>query len=187
MKIQGTLGGVAIQLNKNDAPEDVKNQLEAQEKVLKGTIFIDIDSEISWEVIKAAVEGIKAAGGVLSTVRIPQKAKNQGGTKIIAKTVRSGGFIESTASVVVLADVNAGAEIIAADDIIVLGTLRGVAHAGFHGNDKAVIWAREIRSPQLRIANVLAQSNTRTKEDEENKPAEVAHLLNGQIVVRPWR
>jgi septum site-determining protein MinC len=107
----------------------------------------------------------------------------RGETVIIGRTVRSGGHVESSGSVVVLGDVNAGAEIMANDDIIVLGTLRGVAHAGVGGNEKAVVWAQRILAPQLRIGNALAQAG-----ESEGRTAgpEVAHLRDGQIVLRPW-
>jgi septum site-determining protein MinC len=84
---------------------------------------------------------------------------------------------------VILGDVNAGAEILAADDIIVIGTLRGLAHAGANGNDKAVVWAQRIRSPQLRIGHAVAQADGGGAAEGP----EVAHLVDGQIVVRPWQ
>ncbi len=187
MKIQGTRSGITIRLNKGDKPEGVRDQLEAQEKALKGCIIAEIENEVSWDVLSLVADMVSEAGGQLNTVNAPLEAKRQGETKIIAKTVRSGGRVESSASVIILADVNAGAEIIAEDDIIVIGILRGIAHAGVSGNEKAVIWAQQILSPQLRIANLFAQSEDRVKENLENKHAEVAHIVNEQIVVRPWR
>src|SRR5690606_17962623 len=93
----------------------------------------------------------------LTDVRPPvNKLQSRGETVIVARTVRSGGRIESTGSVVVLGDVNAGAEVLANDDIIVIGSLRGLAHAGAGGNEKAVIWAERILSPQLRIGGAVA-------------------------------
>ena len=64
-----------------------------------------------------------------------------------------------------------------------LGTLRGVAHAGAAGNEKAVIWAERILSPQLRIGGALAQS---AGDETGVKGPEVAHLRDGAIVIRPW-
>ena len=63
-------------------------------------------------------------------------------------------------SVVVLGDVNAGAEIIAEDNIVILGNLRGLAHAGAKGNKKAVIAANMIDCPQIRIANIIKEKET---------------------------
>lgn len=71
--------------------------------------------------------------------------------------LRSGQRIECEGSIVVLGDVNSGAEVIAGDNIVVLGVLRGLAHAGAKGNKKAIIASHRIESPQLRIANVLKE------------------------------
>ena len=70
------------------------------------------------------------------------------------------------------------------DLIIVVGVLRGLAHAGAGGNEKAVIWAERILSPQLRIGGALAQAGG----DDAAAVAgpEVAHLKGGAIVIRPW-
>jgi septum site-determining protein MinC len=65
----------------------------------------------------------------------------EGRTKFLRKTVRSGQSINYSGNVVILGDVNPGAEIFAAGNIIVLGSLKGHAYAGFGGNDKAIIAA----------------------------------------------
>ena len=75
---------------------------------------------------------------------------------IVRVTCRSGTRIESEADCIVLGDVNPGAEIVAAGDIIVFGRLRGVAHAGARGDRAARIWAMSIEPNQLRIADRVA-------------------------------
>ena len=60
-------------------------------------------------------------------------------TKFVQNSMRSGQKEEYAGSIVICGDVNAGAEIIAGGNIIVLGTLRGLAHAGAKGNKKAII------------------------------------------------
>ena len=62
-------------------------------------------------------------------------------TKFHRGSLRSGQRIEEDGSIVILGDVNSGAEVIASDNIIVLGTLRGLAHAGAKGNRQAIIGA----------------------------------------------
>ena len=52
---------------------------------------------------------------------------------------------------------NDGAEVIAGENIIVLGILRGLAHAGAKGNKEAIIAASSIEAPQLRIANIIKE------------------------------
>lgn len=93
-------------------------------------------------------------------------------TKFHRGAVRSGQRIEYEGSIVVLGDVNGGAEIIAGDNVIVVGVLRGLAHAGASGNKKAIIAAASIDCKQIRIADII-------KEMEEEKDEE------GNIIVTP--
>lgn len=74
-------------------------------------------------------------------------------TKYIDKSLRSGIKEEYIGSIVVMGDLNYGAEVIAGGNIIVLGVLRGIAHAGANGNIKAVIAANSTSKTQVRIAD----------------------------------
>ena len=78
-------------------------------------------------------------------------------TKFIRGSLRSGQKEEFTGSIVILGDLNYGAEVIAGENIIVTGTLRGLAHAGANGNKKAIISANSIDCIQVRIANVVKE------------------------------
>lgn len=78
-------------------------------------------------------------------------------TKFHRGAVRSGQKIEYEGSLVILGDVNDGAEIIAGDNIVILGALRGLAHAGAKGNKNAIIAATSIEAPQLRIADTVRE------------------------------
>jgi septum site-determining protein MinC len=78
-------------------------------------------------------------------------------TKFHRGSVRSGQKVEFEGSLVILGDVNDGAEVIAGENIIVLGDLRGLAHAGAKGNKEAIIAASSIEAPQLRISNIIKE------------------------------
>ena len=67
-------------------------------------------------------------------------------TKFFKSSLRSGQKIEFEGSIVILGDVNYGAEVVAEDNIVVLGVLRGMAHAGAKGNVDAIIAAHRIDS-----------------------------------------
>lgn len=86
-------------------------------------------------------------------------------TKFFRGSVRSGQRIEYEGSIVILGDVNDGAEIIAADNVIVVGVLRGLAHAGAKGNKKGIIAAASIESKQIRIADIIKEIED--ERDEE--------------------
>lgn len=87
-------------------------------------------------------------------------------TKFHKGSLRSGQRIEYEGSIVVLGDINGGAEVIAGENIVVLGILRGLAHAGAKGNKKAMIAAAQIETPQIRIANIVKEIE---KEDQEDR------------------
>lgn len=107
-------------------------------------------------------------------------------TVLWRRTLRSGQQIAFDGNVVVLGDVNPGAEVIAGGDIIVMGALRGLAHAGAKGRSDAVVVALDLQPTQLRIGHRLG----RPPEGEGTLPGrrptprlEVARLDAGQIVV----
>ncbi|MCC3144227.1 septum site-determining protein MinC [Halanaerobium sp. Z-7514] len=77
---------------------------------------------------------------------------------IINRTLRSGQMVKNQANVVIVGDVNPGAEVIAGGDIIVFGRLRGVVHAGAGGNEAAQVAALRLDPTQLRIASFIARS-----------------------------
>lgn len=78
-------------------------------------------------------------------------------TKFIRGNLRSGQREEYSGSIAILGDVNYGAEVIAGENIIVTGKIRGLAHAGANGNKKAIISANSIEPTQVRISNILKE------------------------------
>ena len=126
-------------------------------------------------------------GNLLTAVPQPESvvpaAPMQGGL-VLKETLRSGRSINHEGHVVILGDVNTGAEIVAGGDVIVWGRLRGLVHAGAFGDDTAVICALELNPTQLRIADQIAIS-----PDEKRGrtiPEQVA-IRNGQIVAEMWQ
>lgn len=78
-------------------------------------------------------------------------------TKFHKGSLRSGQRLEFEGSLVIIGDVNAGAEVVASENIVILGTLRGLAHAGAKGNKDAIIEASDIESLQIRIADIVKE------------------------------
>jgi septum site-determining protein MinC len=104
----------------------------------------------------------------------------------IRRTVRSGQVIKHHTDVVVLGDINAGAQIIAGGSVIVWGTVRGRIDAGQNSDGEgAVICALSLKPTQLGIHNVVAMGNSETLDDPEAGP-EMASLQNGTIVLDSW-
>lgn len=103
---------------------------------------------------------------------------------LVRRTLRSGRTVHSEGHVVVLGDVNPGAQVIAAGDIIVWGKLRGTAHAGADGDESAIVCALEMSPSQLRIAGYIATSPAGKRRRVE---PEVALIRDNQIVVAARR
>lgn len=99
------------------------------------------------------------------------------------RTLRSGQAIRYAGHVTLIGDVNPGAEIVAGGDIVVWGKLRGIAHAGAAGNDKAIICALELAPSQIRIGSHIARSPERGRPP---KVPEIATVQEGRIVVESW-
>lgn len=78
-------------------------------------------------------------------------------TKFIKGNLRSGQREEFSGSIAILGDLNYGAEVIAGENIIVTGKIRGLAHAGANGNKKAIIAANAIEATQVRISNIVRE------------------------------
>jgi len=98
-------------------------------------------------------------------------------TKYIQYSLRSGQSEEYSGSLVIIGDVNAGAEVIAGGNIFILGALRGLAHAGAGGNTNAIIAANSIDSTQLRIANVVKEVEAKTER------CPICKIKNNVIVI----
>ena len=109
--------------------------------------------------------------------------------------LRSGQILKRTETVLILGDVNPGAQVISDNDILVWGRLRGIAHAGCVGDDHSIISALSMEPTQLRIASLIA---VLPEEDSSSwmgklvsgrevvKRPEIAYIADGQIVVDPW-
>jgi septum site-determining protein MinC len=114
----------------------------------------------------------------------PLETKVQEGedTILIRRTLRSGFSVHHVGHIVVVGDVNPGAEIIAGGDVLVWGHLRGTVHAGAGGNEDAVVCALDLSPMQLRIAGGIA-----TTPKRRGKPQpEMAHLIDGHVMAELW-
>lgn len=105
-------------------------------------------------------------------------------TILVRRTLRSGQRLCYSGNVVILGDVNPGAEVVAAGNVIVMGVLRGVVHAGANGNEEAVVLAFRLRPTQLRIAGHI----TRPPDDETAAPEqpEVARIKDGVVTIEAF-
>lgn len=126
-------------------------------KILKNIEMDEIKEIISKKInVNVSFDSPKALG-LYGIKKAFEKEIENSETKFYKGSIRSGKKIEFEGSLVILGDVNGGAEVIAGENIVILGVLRGLAHAGAKGNKKAIIAANKIECPQLRIANIVKE------------------------------
>ena len=104
-------------------------------------------------------------------------------TKFYKGSIRSGQKMEFEGSLVILGDVNAGAEILAEDNVVILGILRGMAHAGAKGNKEAIIAAASIESAQIRIADIVKQIEKEDNTEELKEIKTYAYVKENEIIL----
>lgn len=143
-------------------------EIDGIQELIKSKINVDIDFDMP--------KGL----GLHNIKKTFEKEIALSETKFHKGSLRSGQKLESEGSLVIIGDVNSGAEIMASDNIVVLGALRGLAHAGAKGNKQAIIAAGLIDTVQIRIANVVKEID----RDEEvmHKQAYVS-IVNNDIVI----
>lgn len=105
--------------------------------------------------------------------------------RIVYGTLRSGQKVETEHSIVVVGDVNSGAEIVAGGDVVVLGCLRGIAHAGAYDETGGgrTIFALNLQPTQLRIGGVI----TRGTSNEGYAGPELARVDGAMIIVEAYQ
>ena len=159
--------------------KDEKTPIMVTGKILK-RFEIDSIQKLIQNVIKVKVDfdSPKTLGlhGIKRTFRKDIQISE---TKFYKGSIRSGQKMEFEGSIVIIGDVNDGAEVIAEDNIAVLGNLRGMAHAGAKGNEKAIIAASIINSPQIRIASRILE---RDRKDIERESYSYAYINNEGLI-----
>ena len=112
----------------------------------------------------------------------PEEIGEQG--VFLRRTLRSGRTVHTHGSVVIIGDVNPGAEVIAGGDVIIWGRLRGNVHAGADGDETAIVCALHMMPTQLRIAGFITTS---PPDKRAQSIPEVALIRDEQIVVEAWK
>ena len=112
---------------------------------------------------------------------IIEEVSFKGDTVLVKGTIRSGQAVEHPHNLVIMGDVNPGAEVKAGGDIIVFGRLMGLVHAGAGGKKEAQVAALRLAPTQIRIANKIS----RPPEDNDDQifSPEKAFIKEERIIV----
>lgn len=157
-----------------------KTPIRVVGKILKNK-EIDEIQEMLQEEIGVAIEFDTPKSLGLASIRktFDQKIATSE-TKFHRGSLRSGQRMETEGSLVIIGDVNSGAEVVASDNIVVLGSLRGLAHAGAKGNKSAVIAAGTFDAVQVRIANIVKEIN---RDEEPLHKNSYLYVENDKIII----
>ncbi|SEF89746.1 septum site-determining protein MinC [Caloramator fervidus] len=192
---KGNRNGIVIYVlgkEPDEIKQDIFNKLSQGKDFFYGcNMYIKSDFEFPEEFLLDLKEELKKqfnANLILEEKKVNSNKRlidlNEGMTKILKKTIRSGQRIYYDGNIVIVGDVNSGAEVIATGNIIVLGVVRGILHAGANGNTKAFIAAYDLQPEQIRIADIISRS----PDDKSDKPKipEVAKIKGKYISIEPY-
>lgn len=210
ISIKGSREGLRLQLSESAAWEEVltalREQLERGSQFFNGArVAVDIgeralaNDELNTilalmqqhgleaeALISSARESRSAARAAgIATRPVPRASEHEepgDSTSFVQRTVRSGQVVRHHGHLLIVGDINPGAEVIAGGSVMVWGRVRGIVHAGALGDRTAIICALELTPTQLRIADLIARS----PDSSSGKQPESARIVNEQISVEAW-
>jgi len=174
-----------------------KEYIEIKDALIKHTVeasnfFSGVDLYVNPNGITLSAEEMKELITILYRYEnigkvyfISEESRNKNkfmDTILINQTIRSGQRIKYPTNIVIIGDINPGAEVIAGGDIVVIGKLRGVVHAGAAGQSDSQIIALKLQPTQLRIGHIISRSPDELKNVEPSIP-ERAYVKDGVIIV----
>lgn len=145
-------------------------------------------------VMLEAPEGVQNATAMPATFNSQEREADAEGYFVYRGYLRSGHRLHRREHVLVIGDVNPGAEVLSDGDVLVWGRLRGVVHAGAGGNRRALVAALDLEPTQLRIANVIkiapdpkpGQPGRFFWRRAQHKRPEIARIVQDEIVIEEW-
>ena len=160
--------------------KDAKNPIMITGKVLKNKEMDIIERIITRELEVEVDFDMPKELGLHNIRKTFEREVLTSETKYHRGSLRSGQKIEEDGSIVIIGDVNAGAQVIASENIIVLGALRGLAHAGAKGNRDAIIAAGRLDNTQVRIANIVREFD---RDEEPLRKCAYVYADGNEIII----
>ncbi|GBC60946.1 septum site-determining protein MinC [Desulfonema ishimotonii] len=210
VRLRGMGNSLCVTLNPDEPFEYLKEETEKLFRELKhlavnARVMIDVGKPDGHEeLIEKLGEFLKENFGVGAVSRPPKKKHSdcqppdrewmrerdmkqswqnyQTDVLMLTGRVRSGQKITARKHLLILGDVNPGAEVMAGGDILIMGTLLGTAIAGQPDNDNTIVLALDFRPTQVQIGSYVAAG----LPSSPGEIAEFAHVENGTIVVENY-
>lgn len=160
--------------------KDAKTPIKVAGKILKNKEIDEIQELIKGKIDVEIDFDMPKSLGLHSIKKAFEREIAISETKFHRGSLRSGQKLETEGSLVIIGDVNSGAEVMASDNIVVLGALRGLAHAGAKGNKQAIVAAGLLDAVQIRIANIVKEIDR--EEEPMHKQAYIS-VVEEKIVI----
>jgi septum site-determining protein MinC len=194
--IKGVKDGLVFLLDDTcefaDVMQELKHKLErTHQKILTGPIIhvhVKLGSRLVTDEQNKQIRNIIGQKGNLLiqsveslSVPVSALASDMTDIKLVKGMVRSGQTLVKEGNIMFLGDINPGGQILSSGSIYIMGSLRGMAHAGVDGDESAIIAASHLRPTQLRIAAVISRPPDEWGIDEAFM--EFAYIKNGKMEI----
>ncbi|MDQ0214557.1 septum site-determining protein MinC [Oikeobacillus pervagus] len=183
--IKGTKDGLTLHLNDkcsyDELLEELEQKMDGQQeenetplitvKIQAGNRYLTAkQKEEMKEIIRKKKHFVvKEVSTNVVTIEEATRWKEESDMTKVAGMIRSGQVLEVPGDILIIGDVNPGGTVKAGGNIFILGSLKGIVHAGVQGNEKAVVVASRMTPSQLRISeySTIAPHHNEEKESHE--------------------
>ncbi|MFI3208034.1 MAG: septum site-determining protein MinC [Eubacteriales bacterium] len=100
-------------------------------------------------------------------------------------TLKRRQVLESESSIIVLGDVEQGAKVISKGNIVVMGSLNGIAHAGASGDTSAFVSALQMNPKILKIADLTVRRRKLPVPEKDFTEPKIAIIDGEHIYIDP--
>ena len=198
--IKGTKEGLVLHLDDTCSYEELKKELDqklsansrTQEERNLFSVKVHVGNryltEEQREELKSLIRQKKnlVVDDIESDVMTKEEAKRQKAENevmTVSSIVRSGQVLRTPGDLLLIGDVNPGGSVVAGGNIFIMGSLKGLAHAGCYGNEEAVIAASNMKPTQLKISDSINRAPD-TIQKNEKREMECAYIdEDRQIIV----
>ncbi|MEK3807793.1 septum site-determining protein MinC [Metabacillus sp. SLBN-84] len=196
--IKGTKDGLTLHLDDSCSFEELLNDLEQMLSLKQyihedgPTITVNVKAgnrllhRSHQEQIEAVIQKkrnlvVETFESNVVTKEHAARMKKEAEIVSVAKVIRSGQVLKVDGDLLLIGDVNPGGTVIAGGNIFIMGTLRGIAHAGYNGKSSAVIAASVMMPSQIRIGSTVGRAPDYVRE--ETHEMECAYIDESESIV----
>jgi len=191
-------GSVALDVGARPVVEDELRQLAAvltQFEMKLGVVRTSSERTFQAALATGMTATLESPEGAPVAAAAPAATNTDAASYFVYRGyLRSGHRLRRKENILVIGDINPGAEVISEGDILVWGRLRGVVHAGAGGNRRAIVAALDLEPTQMRIADVTTigpdpkpgQPGRFFWKKSQHKRPEIARLVQNEIVLEEW-